>query len=64
MLLMTRPVITTYIFTGSNAMQQVFVDTWAWYALSDRKDTDHGVAQAANVKLLDKGYSFVTTNFY
>ncbi len=45
-------------------MQRIFVDTWAWYALTDRKDTDHDTAaEAANLRLLDEGYTFVTTNF-
>jgi hypothetical protein len=44
-------------------MNQVFVDTWAWVALVDKKDSDHEKAKVANKKLLDQGYSFVTTNF-
>jgi uncharacterized protein len=44
-------------------MQKIFVDTWAWYALTDRNDTDHDIAEAANLKLIDGGYTFVTTNF-
>ncbi len=44
-------------------MPKIFVDTWAWYALADRKDTDHRIAEAANVQLLADGYTFVTTNF-
>jgi len=44
-------------------MSQAFVDTWAWVALVDKKDSDHEKAKSANKKLLDQGYSFVTTNF-
>ena len=44
-------------------MGAIFVDTWAWYALADKADKDHARAQAANEKLLDAGYTFVTTNF-
>jgi hypothetical protein len=44
-------------------MNQAFVDTWAWVALVDKKDGDHEKAKSANKKLLDQGYTFVTTNF-
>lgn len=44
-------------------MNIIFVDTWAWYALADTRDHDHSVAQLANEELLDKEYTFVTTNF-
>lgn len=44
-------------------MTPVFVDTWAWYALADRNDSDHLVAQLANEELLDAGHTFLTTNF-
>ncbi len=44
-------------------MKKIFVDTWAWYALTDRNDKDHGVAEEANAGLLHDGYTFVTTNF-
>ena len=44
-------------------MPKIFVDTWAWYALTDRRDSDHGVAEAANARLLADEYTFVTTNF-
>ncbi len=44
-------------------MNRVFVDTWAWYALTDSADADHPLAQLANEQLLDEGSTFVTTNF-
>jgi len=44
-------------------MTAVFVDTWAWYALADRADDDHLLAQVANEELLESGHTFVTTNF-
>jgi predicted nucleic acid-binding protein len=44
-------------------MSQAFVDTWAWVALVDKKDSDHEKAKSVNKKLLDQGYTFVTTNF-
>lgn len=44
-------------------MTQIFVDTWAWYALVDVADNDHALAQIANEDLLNAGYTFVTTNF-
>ena len=42
---------------------RIFVDTWAWYALTDRSDTNHLRAQSTNDALLDAGHTFVTTNF-
>jgi predicted nucleic acid-binding protein len=44
-------------------MGQLFVDTWAWYALADRYDRDHVAAQQAIDSLLSDGESLVTTNF-
>ena len=44
-------------------MNQVCVDTWAWYALADQTDADHELAQLANEELLDAGYTFITTNY-
>lgn len=44
-------------------MSDVFVDTWAWYALADRNDADHEVAQLANEELIRRRAVLVTTNF-
>ena len=44
-------------------MTEVFVDTWAWYALSDRNDRYHKLAQDTLEHLLAQRYRFVTTNF-
>jgi len=44
-------------------MKTIFVDTWAWYALVDKADQDHTLAQLANEDLLNGGHIFVTTNF-
>ena len=44
-------------------MSPVFVDTWAWYALTDTSDHDHALAQLTNEDLLNSGQTFVTTNF-
>jgi len=41
-------------------MNQAFIDTWAWVALMDKKDSDHEKAKIANKKLLKQGYTFVT----
>jgi len=42
--------------------KQIFVDTWAWYALADKSDVDHALAEETNNQLLDDGYIFITTN--
>lgn len=42
---------------------KIFVDTWAWYALADQRDSDHEIAQIANEEMLDEEHTFVTTNF-
>jgi len=41
----------------------IFVDTWAWYAMSDRNDKDHQKANELNRKLVPEGYRYVTSNF-
>ncbi|MCK5523585.1 MAG: hypothetical protein KAI83_10675 [Thiomargarita sp.] len=42
--------------------QKIFADTWAWYALADKSDVDHAIAEEMNKQLLDDGYILVTTN--
>jgi predicted nucleic acid-binding protein len=50
--------------TESNVeSRKIFVDTWAWYALIDRSDTDHKTAKTVNTRLINQGHTFVTTNF-
>ncbi len=44
-------------------MASIFVDTWAWYALADADDRDYDIAQITQAKLLDEGFTFITTNF-
>lgn len=51
------------ISTVTNKIRHIFVDTWAWYALTDRNDVDHLTAETANRQLLDEGHIFVTTNY-
>jgi predicted nucleic acid-binding protein len=41
----------------------LFVDTWAWYAMSNRNDKDHQKAKELNRKFVSEGYRYVTTNF-
>lgn len=47
----------------ANKNRHIFVDTWAWYALTDRNDVDHHVAETTNKQLLAEGHTFVTTNY-
>ena len=44
-------------------MNDVFVDTWAWYALADERDADHEVAHLATDDLIEREVMLVTTNF-
>ena len=44
-------------------MNDVFVDTWAWYALADERDTDHEVARLATDDLIEREVMLMTTNF-
>ncbi len=44
-------------------MRPIFVDTWAWYALTVTADRDHEIARLANEELLNAGNTLVTTNF-
>lgn len=43
-------------------MREVFVDTGAWLALTDRRDNLHAVAQNAFASILQGGDRLVTTN--
>ena len=42
--------------------EMIFVDTWAWAAMSDRRDQWHAAAQDAYRQLRTDGARFVTTN--
>jgi predicted nucleic acid-binding protein len=44
-------------------MPQIFVDTWAWCAIVNRRDAAHKGAEELNKELLEGRYIFVTTNF-
>ena len=28
--------------------QKIFIDTWAWYALADKSDAEHALAEKTN----------------
>ena len=43
--------------------REVFVDTWAWLALANRRDEKHSIAEGTNRRFLEEGYRFVTSNF-
>mgnify|MGYP001796011224 CR=1 FL=1 len=44
-------------------MRNVFVDTWAWYALSSRYDADHQTARAAISNLQMSGTRLITSHY-
>jgi predicted nucleic acid-binding protein len=60
---MMEHAITMNISTATNKMRHIFVDTWAWYALTDRNDADHLIAEATNRQLIEERHIFVTTNY-
>ena len=44
-------------------MSEVFVDTWAWYALADERDDQHDIARLASEEIVEREATLVTTNF-
>jgi predicted nucleic acid-binding protein len=44
-------------------VETVFVDTWAWLALANRRDTNHEFAKACYAKLTTSGYKLVTSDY-
>ena len=44
-------------------MREILVDTWAWCALINKRDSGHKAAQRANKDLVSRGYLYVTSNF-
>ena len=44
-------------------MPEIFVDTWAWCALTNKRDAAHRDAEELNKELLRERYIFITTNF-
>ena len=44
-------------------MNDVFVDTWAWFALTDRASSEHELALLAMEDLRERQVGLVTTNF-
>lgn len=44
-------------------VKRIFIDTWAWYAIANRKDKDHKRAVSINKKLVKEKFQYVTTNF-
>ena len=41
----------------------LFVDTWAWLALANRKDTYHSVAQRSYAEIKAVGYELLTSDY-
>jgi len=41
----------------------VFVDTWAWLALSNRKDVHHELARKSYEEIKTAGYRLVTSGY-
>jgi len=41
----------------------IFVDTWAWLALANRKDKYHEIAKRGYREIREKGYLIVTSDY-
>jgi len=44
-------------------VETVFIDTWAWLALANRRDTNHEFAKAYYAKLTTSGCKLVTSDY-
>ena len=44
-------------------VESVFMDTWAWLALANRRDTNHEFAKACYAKLTKSGYKLITSDY-
>jgi len=44
-------------------VETVFIDTWAWLALANKRDTNHEFAKACYAKLTASGYKLVTSDY-
>lgn len=44
-------------------MREIFIDTWAWCALANKRDSGHVAAERANRDLVNEGYVYITSNF-
>lgn len=44
-------------------MREIFIDTWAWCALVNKRDSGHKAAQRTNIDLVNQGYLYITSNF-
>lgn len=42
---------------------KIFVDTWAWLALANKKDKYHEVAKRGYKEIKEKGYLLVTSDY-
>ena len=45
------------------ALRRVFVDTSAYYALTDADETDHAAVRSVQAQLIDERRPLFTTNF-
>jgi len=43
--------------------KRIFVDTWAWLALSNRKDAHHEFAKKEYEEIKEEGYRIVTSDY-
>ena len=44
-------------------MSAIFVDTWAWCALTNKGDSQHDSAKQLQKKMLERDYDYITTNY-
>ena len=44
-------------------MKKIFIDTWAWVALTNKRDSMHTQAKDIYLRLKQEGYILLTSNF-
>lgn len=60
---MKVPLIWQKGMTNMSMAELIFVDTWAWLALANRKDSNHKRAVRKYNKIKREGYKMVTSDY-
>ena len=52
--------LTVLSLRQADRMKAVFVDTWAWYAMTDKADDDHLIAQRSGWRARERANCFTS----